>query len=584
MRQASDFETRLHQVEENLARLAGRVAALEEAHGTVSAPAAPVASADVASESAPPGFDTSWLAGVPSLAGRTCLVLGGAFLIRSLAESGTLSIPVAVGLGSAYALVWLFLADRAAAAGRSASGAFHALASALIVFPLAVEAATRFRVLAPAAAAAALALVTALGLVVAWRRAFRIVAWITVIAALAAGVVLLFETQAALPFVLYLLALGLGSLVLAYGRGWRGQRWLTALTLDALTLWLGLLWLVGSRRPEWLSLGTVVTAQLGLVALYLGAFVLRLLLQERDLTRFAVVQTIVVLAVGFEAAARALAGGARTALAAAALATGGLLHAVLARRAERLHGHGGAVGYFSSLAIFLVAEGVRGLLPAALVPTLWTAGAAVLAAIAAFGSRGGRPIFQLQAAVLAIAGALAGGVLAAARAALFAGAAGPWPGFSPARITAWLGVAATALLLYLSPRASDSRGAAVARVATILVALLGLGGLAADRLGAALAGAPGEGARAGALAVLRTAILAGAAVGLALARSRLARRELGALAWTVLLVASAKLLLEDLRVERAALLVASLALYGLALIAVPAILRRAAAASRSGES
>jgi hypothetical protein len=99
----------------------------------------------------------------------------------------------------------------------------------------------------------------------------------------------------------------------------------------------------------------------------------------------------------------------------------------------------------------------------------------------------------------------------------------------------------------------------------LAVALLGIGGLVI-RVGA--------GADPGALAALRSAVLAGAAIGLAGAALTLRRRELVGFAWGVLAAGGAKLAIEDLRVAGAAHLVFSLALYGGALIAVPALARR----------
>ncbi|MBP1642645.1 MAG: hypothetical protein H6Q03_1314 [Acidobacteria bacterium] len=566
---AEPLEARVARLERELAGVHRRLARLEAEPPTTAQEAEPPApAAGAAGELAQDG-----LRGLPALLGRTCLVLGGAFLFRSLTDSGTLSAGVGVALGLAYALVWLALADRASARGRALGGALHALASALIVYPLLFEASTRYALLAPWAAAAALALATAAGLAVAWRRSFHAVAWITLISALLVTTALLFRTRAPLPFVLALLLLAAASLALAYGRGWRGQRWLVALAVDAVVLLLGLLRVLGRAPAEWLGTGPVLVAQVGLVAIYLGAFVLRLLLQGREITGFAVTQTVLALAVGFEGALWIGDDAARRALAVAALAAGVLLHVGLARRSERRFGHGFAVGYFASVATFLAAEGTRVLLPAALYAPLWLLAAVALAALSLDGRR---PILQVHAALLTLAGAIASGLAVAALAALASRDLAAWPPLPPAALVVLaLALAAAALLYRSATRSGASAAAVAARLATLVVALLGLGGVVARFAAGALAEAPGADARAGTVAAVRSAVLALAAVALAAGAAGLGRAELARAAFAVLVVGGAKLVVEDLRVEGATHLVFSLALYGGALVAVPALVRRA---------
>jgi hypothetical protein len=111
-----------------------------------------------------------------------------------------------------------------------------------------------------------------------------------------------------------------------------------------------------------------------------------------------------------------------------------------------------------------------------------------------------------------------------------------------------------------------------------LVALVGLGGLGARLAAAGFAGAPGAEASAGRLAVVRTVVVAAAALALAGWRAAGGRPELSRWAAALLLLGGLKLAAEDLRVGSAGTLVFSLALYGAALIAVPALVRRGRAA------
>jgi len=191
MEPVSAIAERLARLEQELAQVRARLARLERREDAPERSTAPAAPPE-------PLVGDRWR-GVPALAGRSCLAMGGAFVFRSLTESGAFSPALGVALGSAYALAWLILADRAAARGLQLSGAFHALVSALIVFPLLFEATTRFALLPPVVAAMALGAVTAAGLAVAWRRSFHTVAWITESAALAVAVLLLFRSHAVLP-------------------------------------------------------------------------------------------------------------------------------------------------------------------------------------------------------------------------------------------------------------------------------------------------------------------------------------------------------------------------------------------------
>jgi len=511
------------------------------------------------------------LQSVPALAGRTFLVLGGAFLFRSLTESGTLSTPVGVALGIAYALVWLFLADRAAAREQVLGGAFHAFASAIIVYPLLFEATTRFALLGPWSSAALVLAANVAGLSIAWRRDFRALAWIHQSAALAVLVPLLFRVRRPEPYVALLLALAFASLILAYGRGWRGQRWLVALAADGIVGFLALLLVIPKEAPAWLGSAAIATAQVGLVLLYLGAFVYRLLIQARPVTPFAVTQTVLALLVGFEGALLVGTPEIRSALAFSALAAGLLIHGGLARRSESRFGHGATVGYFSTVATFLAAEGTRLLLPGAVAGSIWLVAAVALGTIAIGGDR---PYLQLHAALLSVAGAAVAGVVTVATVSWLRSPTVEWPPLAPVHVPILALAATTAALLFRGvPAKGPDRLAKTARVLALAIALFGLGGAAAYLAGRALAPS------AGGVAVVRTLILALAAVGLAAAAPRLERGELGRFAWLLLALGGAKLALEDLRVGSAGHLVLSFALYGAALIAVPALLRRRRAAA-----
>ena len=194
-------------------RIERRLAAIER---SVAAPAASGPSSDLRPSDLPPyralpappdlsvppaavsGGDD--LVTVLSFVGRTFVALGGAYLLRALTDAAIVPLPQGIALGLAYALDWLVMSDRAAAAGRPTSAAFHGLVASIIAFPLIWESVTRFQLLTPNAAAIALTLVTALMLAAALRQRSQALAWIAVVGALVTSLALVAATRVVLPF------------------------------------------------------------------------------------------------------------------------------------------------------------------------------------------------------------------------------------------------------------------------------------------------------------------------------------------------------------------------------------------------
>src|SRR5579864_8704670 len=123
--------------------------------------------------SAPAGVPTRELPDVssPLLAalGRLLLGIAGAYVLRAIAEAGILPPLAGTLIGLAYAGAWLVSSIRIPAANRI-SVAMHGITAACIVAPLLWEATARFHTLAPAGAAAALALFMVLGQTFSWQR------------------------------------------------------------------------------------------------------------------------------------------------------------------------------------------------------------------------------------------------------------------------------------------------------------------------------------------------------------------------------------------------------------------------------
>jgi len=567
----TNIETKLRHVADALATLEARVRALESGlpPAAASRAAAQIEPVPPGPE-APAGAEAADLTGLLALVGRTFVVLGGAFLLRALTDSGTLPRGGGIALGLLYAVAWLWAADRTAGRGRRVSALFHGLASVIIGLPLVWEATTRFGFLGPVASAGVLGMLTALALVVAWRRRLESVAAVATLGAIAAAVALLSATGAVASFAVFLTLLGIGTLWVSYECDWFWLRWPPALVADFVVLGLAGRAL-SHQQIE--SPGTAIAVQLLLLALYLGSFAVRTLVRHRVVIPFEVTQTVAALALGLGgsvALVRASHIG-QGALGIASLVLGAGAYAVAFVFVRRWHGLGANFYFYATLAVVLILTGSALLLPT-------SALAVALAGLAALstwlGHRLSAVALTLHGALYSAAAAVVSGLLALAASALFGTVAGAWPMPAPA---AWLALVATAVCLAVPrPASAGEEAAFVVAARVVFAALLAVGASAAGVavLGPIVAGTQPD---PGVVATLRTGIIAGAAVVLALATRVERLQELGWLLFPVLTLGGVKLLVEDFRYSRPASLSIALALYGAALLTAPPLARRAAA-------
>ena len=213
LRDADTTSARLRDLESAVAGLSARIDRIEALErdaraSTDTAPAQEPPSADTTIPGLSPDLAATGAARVQSpgwlgLVGRTFIVLGGAFLLRALTESGQLPAAGGVWLGLAYAAVWMALAARVT----GPSSFFHGIASLLVGLPLILEAALKFRVFSAATSAAVLAAIAAAALAVAWRSRQRAFAMMASLGALATAFALAFGTGTMLPSVLALLVM-----------------------------------------------------------------------------------------------------------------------------------------------------------------------------------------------------------------------------------------------------------------------------------------------------------------------------------------------------------------------------------------
>ena len=107
--------------------------------------------------------------GVFSVLGKAMLGIAGAYLLRAVAESGSLPKLAVVVLALAYAGMWLVWASRMPSTARFAS-AVYATTAALILAPMLWELTLRFEVLPTSAAAGILGVFAVAAYALAWKR------------------------------------------------------------------------------------------------------------------------------------------------------------------------------------------------------------------------------------------------------------------------------------------------------------------------------------------------------------------------------------------------------------------------------
>jgi hypothetical protein len=560
------LERRVEELARTVEALDSRLARLETAAPStlpaVGAREAREPAAGIPEEGLPSGAEVSR---VLALIGRTLIVFGGAYLLRATTQAGYL--PQEAGLAAAlvYALVWLFLADRAGARGNRQSAAFHGAAAVLIGLPLIWETTVRFQILGAAAAGAAFALFAAAALFVAWHREIQSLAWIVGLAAPVTALFLLGGTHEAVPFGSALIVTGAAGLALYELRDWHGAGW-----------WLGLLGPFGAGiavfsvlaqkrggEPAGLAVGLV------LAFVYLAAVAVRSLARRLEIDAFHAVQTGLAVLFGFGGAAltaKAVGAGATTLVGGLAVVL--LLACYWAAFRFVAREHRRRLLLYSTLAAaFALAAGGL-LLPAQARSAAWSA-AAVLAGWQAVRRR--RVTLSLHGAVYALAAAASSGLLMAAVYAFVAPAGTPWPPLSPASFLALAAAAALCILPVPHPAPFWKPYEGLTRVLQIGVFLWGAAGVGLHLLAVVfLRAEPVDG---GLLAAVRTAVLVAVALLLGWSTRWERFREAGWLVYPTLLLAALKLIAEDFPQGRPVTLFVALALCGLAFIFAPRLAR-----------
>lgn len=503
---------------------------------------------------------------VLSALGTSFLVLGGAFLVRTITDTGVVPRTAGIAAGFAYALGVMAAADRLARSGRRVLASFLLVTAIVIGNPLVFEAVMRFRAIGTATAAAALTILTGACLAVARRRDLPAIAWAASLAAAATAAALAIATAMVGPFAAALLSIGVAVDWIPGRPGWRSVRWPAAAAADGMVLWMALASLTAAAGEPAPLFPLVVIA---LPVLYLAGIFARMLATNRDADAFDVLQGFAATAIGMGALLAAVrargAGGSADVLGVAVLVCGVALYSVALGPLARAGRSRRSSAFAAALALAFSLFGGACLFTGSRLAWLW-----LFLAAAAVGASSWRARLRLHAPAFLVASAWPSGLVGAAFASLVSGSVVSAGAFSFAAIASIVLAGASLATSARRWPTPDAVGR-VARLGLAAVAAFGGAGLGVALL-APLAAGTGR-LDAGAIALVRSAVLAAAAVLLAFASRRTGFSELGGFAYALLVLGGVKLLFEDIPAGRPLTLFAAFALYGVALLSIPKLLR-----------
>jgi hypothetical protein len=570
------MDDRISKLEKEIGDLAGRFSsfeqrlnALESAGLSAKAPALTA----TAAEEAPAmpaqaiGVDAT---GALALTGRLLIVIGGAYMLRALTEASALPASVGISLGLGYALCWVVASGRAFAKNRWLSGVFHGGAGALTAFPLIYESVTHFRIIRAPIDTWIMAGLTAAFLFIASRYRFQTLAWLAALGAVATTLALLPPAESMIPGTVFLILLGVATLWLGYELEWRGLRWLVAgaANLAVFAVTMSALASHPHEKPE-----AALFVQLFMLGLYLATIAVRTVGRARNIIPFEVCQVIATFLLGFVGAiyTTRITGIGVHVLGIAALVLGASCYAVAFAFMDRQAGRDRNFYFYTSLALLFTLTGTRLLLGGTALGLAWIVLAVVMTWL---GWGHARFALILHATICIVAAAFASRIIAFALDAFVGPAAHALSEATPAHALVLAGT--TICILWPLPSLPDTDPTAIRlqRLAAALVLIGGMGGTMISAAARLLASLPDGGADPGALATIRTVVLAIAALALAWMGRRQNFVEWGWLLYPALAVTGLKMAFEDFPYSRPSTLFLALVAYGCALILSPRLRRQ----------
>ena len=560
------MEDRLAQLESRFAYLSNRVASLEQRLERVEgrSPEAIPAPPEHYIYDPSVGIEKIRVQHLVALAGRTLVVLGGAYLLRALTEWQLLTAPAGVGLGILYGAPWLLLASRAAARGAELDAFAHALTAALIGYPLVWEATLRFNVVSAPQSAALIGALTTGAFVLSWTRSLQGLGWVAMIGTMISAVGLAIGTGDWISYTVVATAVGIATLWLGYARDWTALRWPAAGIANTMLL------IVTARSAVDGQVRAALAVQMLMLAGYLGSFAIRTLFIGRPVIPFEVAQSICVLLVAFGGAISLIRGSGSNVVvvgvASLVLAAAGY---IVAFSFVDRHRHRKNFFFYAQLAQLFAIVGIVLCAGSAAGSLVYSLAAVVTAALA---RHTGRQTLALQGALYAIAAAIGSGLMERATTALLSTTMDS--SFLP--LTSILALTSLGVVTFVPVRNPIAAGTAFGKVLRVLS--LGLlvwmaAGVSIAMLFAVLPG--GEHMGGSFLATIRTGILVIATLVLAFAARYAPAHEQVWLVYPLLFLTGVKLVVIDFPQGHSQTLFAALALYGIALSTAPRLLRRA---------
>jgi hypothetical protein len=559
----NDLPDALMRLEARVETLEQRVYALEHPAGAQSEITAQVASsppAAVTDDEHPAALTT----GVFSVMGRAMLGIAGAYLLRAVAESSSLPKTAVAAAAIVYALGWLAWASRVKA-GDWLVGTTYACTSALILAPMLWELTLRFNVLPATASAAVVCGFVLAASVLAWKRNFAPVLWVSNLTAVAIALTLAIASHQILPFTaVLLLMLLIGEYAASRDRE-SGVRVLVALAADA-AIW-ALFYIYSSpegTRADYppLSLAALLAPGLGLFFIFGLSLLYRTVLKRKTITVFETIETMI----AFLLAAFSLIyfgpPASAVALGVFCIVLSGAGYAVAFVYFDNAQERRNYLVFACWSAALLLAGSLL-CLPHEWQP-VWLSFAAIAATFA--GSRLQRMVLELHGVAFLFAAAGISGMLNE----VFDTLAWTLPGAPGMGVCI---VSVGAVLCYAAIRPCQGKGR-IRQVLAIVFAALAIAALAALTVQGlawlmALKVIPG----AHHLAFIRTFTVCAAAIALAYSGAHWRRMELTRIGYAALALLAVKLVLEDLRHGHLAFIAGSIFLFAITLIVVPRVAR-----------
>ena len=556
----AELESRLAVVEQRLNALEGAVS-LEPAADRLAAA---------------PTLGDGFVANASTHIGRVLLIFGGAYLLRAITDFQFVPTAIGIFMGAVYAVFWLFMAWRkSGVASERASAAFYGGTSILLGLPLAVEAITRFELLTGRQGIVGLVLFCALAMTIAVVHQLRSLAWLATAGGIAAILVVLHATHAAVSGSIALTLLGLGSLWAVYIRRWMGPQWLGAVGAN-----LGVIVLaVVSGSEQWsLQALTPFLLAVALLITYFLSFVLQSHVRGKDVGIFEALQALLIICIaGWAALVASRSGQLELSTMGALTLVFGIGAYVLAFTPETRATRGRNFFFYSTIALIYVVAGTALLMPPGAAAVVWSLMALVMAWCS---GRYARVTLSLQCTFLLVAAGVASGLLTTGMHALAGDVVVDWPPFDASHLIIAL---TTVACLFIPVAQKSDRWGTLAGLPQLIVLALSVwevGGLMVVVAAPLLAGAGSEEPNLAILAALRTAVLAASSVTLALS-SRFRRwPEARWLVYPVLVLVGLKLFAEDFPNGQPATLFVALAFVGGALLLVARLLNRGETATQ----